>query len=97
MDARLARQTRLAMQTRLSIAAIGLIFGLAGFHGGATAQAQGTQTAASGQGEATGSCSITSRGNQKVICANRVPQAACAANAREQRTTFEWKAGAECP
>lgn len=85
------------MQTRLSMAAIGVIIGLAGFHGGSTARAQGTQTTTTAQGEATGSCSITSRGNQKVICTNRVPQASCAANAREQRTTFEWKAGAECP
>lgn len=82
------------MQTRLATAAIGLILGLTG---GMEAQAQATQQAPSGQTATTGACTITSRGNQQKTCMERVPQASCEANAREQRTTFDWKAGAECP
>lgn len=84
------------MHTRLAAAAIGLVFAL---QGGTGAWAQGTQPTASGQAQAgaTGACTITSRGNQQKTCMARVPQASCAANAREQRTTFEWQAGAECP
>ena len=63
------------------------------------AHAQSTAPTATqpAQAEATGACTITSRGNQQKTCMVRVPQASCAANAREQRTTFEWQAGAECP
>jgi hypothetical protein len=82
------------MPTRHAAAAIGLILAV---QGGLEARAQGATTSAPAQAAATGSCTITSRGNQQKTCMNRVPQASCAANAREQRTTFEWNAGAECP
>lgn len=58
-------------------------------------------TSPSGSGTAapagTGSCTMTPRGSQKPFCMNRVPQAACDAYAREQRITYDWKAGTECP
>ncbi len=85
------------MQTRLAAVALALFLGLPR---SMAAQAQGAQTASpasTGQTDVTGACTITSRGNQQKTCMNRVPQASCAANAREQRTTFDWKAGADCP
>ncbi len=85
------------MQTRLAAVALTLFLGLPG---SMAAQAQGAQTASpgsTGQTDVTGACTITSRGNQQKTCMNRVPQASCAANAREQRTTFDWKAGTDCP
>ncbi|WP_342151472.1 hypothetical protein [Methylorubrum sp. SB2] len=75
-------------------AAITLTLALAGSHGITGAQAQGAQTKPE---EAAGACTITSRGNGQKTCMNRVPQAACAANAREQRTEFDWKAWTDCP
>lgn len=82
--------------------ALALVLALGAIQAAGPARAQAPQTApASGAGtpasSGTGSCAMTPPGGQKRFCMNGVPQAACAAYAREQRTTFEWTAGAECP
>ncbi len=84
------------MQMTYAAWVVGFAFGLSGM---TAAHAQGIAPtgARPAQAEATGACTITSRGNQQKTCMARVPQASCAANAREQRTTFDWQAGAECP
>ncbi|TGD99425.1 hypothetical protein [Methylobacterium nonmethylotrophicum] len=87
------------MKTRIIASATALFLFVSG---NMVASAQGAQSSTSGnsgqaQVDGTGSCTIISRGNQQKTCMNRVPQASCAANAREQRTTFDWKAGIECP
>ncbi|TNC14469.1 hypothetical protein FF100_09955 [Methylobacterium terricola] len=63
------------------------------------AHAQATTPSGSGTAPSAGagSCTMTPRGSQKPFCMNRVSQAACDAYAREQRVTYAWKAGTECP
>lgn len=90
------------MPSKPAAVACTILLALAGLQANVSAHAQGRQNPAPQvQGrvpaDAGGACTITSPFTKEKICMNNVPQPSCDANAREQRTVFEWNAGVDCP